>query len=209
MEELLPQQAMISQSELNICNQMKCSREYVASGLTRGTKLLSARGVHSCLTPKMNRSSPPSSGVMNPNPLLLSEIEEDENGLLESLSSQKTHSSLPDLLQQVLLIEYEKVKERQAVLVLAIHAVTLETGFVLQQPMGVVDSSDRCGLSVDWSGKGGLVNLIYTLPEIIRAASAGAQRLAVGNALLRCQVIGNALVVYGVVTGAQGFESTG
>ena len=134
------------------------------------------------------------------------EIEEDENGLLESLSSQKTHSSLPDLLQRVLLIEYEKVKERQAVLVLAIHAVMLETGFVLQQPMGVVGSSDRCGLPVDWSGKGGLVNLTYTLPEIIRAASAGAQRPAVGDALLRCQVIGNALVVYGVVTGAQGSE---
>lgn len=134
------------------------------------------------------------------------EIEEDESGLLESLSSQRTHSSLPDLLQRVLLIEYEKVKEREAVLVLAIHAVMLETGFVLQQPMGMVGSSDRCGLPADWSGKGGLVNLIYTLPEIIRAASAGAQTPAVGDALLRCQVIGNALVVYGVVTGGQGSE---
>lgn len=134
------------------------------------------------------------------------EIEEDENGLLESLSPQRIHSSLPDLLQRVLLIEYEKVKERQAVLVLAIHAVMLETGFVLQQPMGVVGPSDRCGLPGDWSGKGGLVNLTYTLPEIIRATSAGAQTSAVGDALLRCQVIGNALVVYGVVTGGQGSE---
>ena len=134
------------------------------------------------------------------------EIEEDENGVLESLSPQRTHSSLPDLLQRVLLIEYEKVKERQAVLVLAIHAVMLETGFVPQQPMGVVGSSDRCGLPADWSGKGGLVNLTYTLPEIIRAASAGAQTSGVGDALLRCQVIGNALVVYGVVTGGQGSE---
>ncbi|KAG0558485.1 hypothetical protein KC19_10G032100 [Ceratodon purpureus] len=134
------------------------------------------------------------------------EIEEDENGLLESLGSQKTYSSLPDLLQRVLLIEYEKVKERQAILVLAIHAVMLETGFVLQQPMGVVGSSDRCGLPADWSGKGGLVNLTYTLPEIIRAASAGTQTSGVGDALLRCQVIGNALVVYGVVTGGQGSE---
>lgn len=134
------------------------------------------------------------------------EIEEDENGLLESPSSPKIHSSLPDLLQRVLLIEYEKVKERQALLVLALHAVMLETGFVLRQPMGVVGPSDRCGLPADWSGKGGLVNLTYTLPEIIRATSAGTQTSVVGDALLRCQVIGNALVVYGVVTGGQGSE---
>lgn len=124
----------------------------------------------------------------------------------EELIPKSNYSSLPDLLQRVLLIEYEKVKERQAVLVLAIHAVMLETGFVLQHPMGAVGPSDRCGLPADWSGKGGLVNLTYTLPEIIRAASAGSHSSPVGDALLRCQVIGNALVVYGVVTGGQGGE---
>ncbi|XP_024396266.1 uncharacterized protein [Physcomitrium patens] len=134
------------------------------------------------------------------------EIEEDEHCLTESLSSQKSYSSLPDLLQRVLQHEHGKVKERQAFLVLAIHAVMLETGFVLQHPTDAVGSSDRCGLPVDWSGKGGLANLTYTLPEITTAASASAQTSAVGDALLRCQFIGNFLVVYGAVTGGQGSE---
>lgn len=140
------------------------------------------------------------------------EIEESESCTPGSPNPRSSsHSSLPDILHRVLLVEYEKVKERQAVLVLAIHAVMLETGFVLNQPMGAVGSSDGCGLPPGWSGKGSLVNLSYTLPEIIRAStsSGGVQSNShsiVGDALLRCQVVGNALVVYGCVTGANGSE---
>lgn len=140
------------------------------------------------------------------------EIEENESCVPGSPNPpSSSHSSLPDILHRVLLVEYEKVKERQAVLVLAIHAVMLETGFVLNQPMGAVGSSDGCGLPPGWSGKGSLVNLSYTLPEIIRASTSlgGVQSSShsiVGDALLRCQVVGNALVVYGCVTGANGSE---
>lgn len=137
------------------------------------------------------------------------EIEMEENESCPPGSSNpppRTHSSLPDILHRVLLVEYEKVKEQQAILVLAIHAVMLETGFVLKQPMGIVGSSDGCGLPASWNGKGDLVNLSYTLPEIIQASSLGLQSHSVGYALLRCQVVGNTLVVYGCVTGANGSE---
>lgn len=133
------------------------------------------------------------------------EIEGEESEVPESPSPEKSFSSIPDILQRVLLVEFPKVKEKQAILVLAVHAVMLETGFVLQQPLGVVGSSQGCGLPAGWSGKGGLVSLTYTLPEIIRAATSG-QQSSVGNAILRCQIVGNALVVYGAVIGGGGSE---
>ena len=134
------------------------------------------------------------------------EMEENESCPPGSPNPPRTHSSLPDILHRVLLVEYEKVKEQQAILVLAIHAVMLETGFVLKQPMGVVGSSAGCGLPASWSGRGNLVNLSYTLPEIIQASSLGLQPHSVGHVLLRCQVVGNALVMYGCMTGANGSE---
>jgi hypothetical protein len=67
------------------------------------------------------------------------EVEIKEKGGLQfPVEIAKHHVSIPDLLQRVLSVEYGNVKERQELLVLAVHAVMLETGFVLS---GEVSSS--------------------------------------------------------------------
>ncbi|CAM6064069.1 unnamed protein product [Sphagnum tenellum] len=129
---------------------------------------------------------------------------EEKGGLQFPVEIAKHHVSIPDLLQRVLSVEYGNVKERQELLVLAVHAVMLETGFVLS---GEVSSSQGSYvLPTGWSGKGGQVNLTYTLPEIKRESKDGGSRTFVGDMVLRSQIVGNVLVVYGVTTSGRGYE---
>ncbi|CAK9205399.1 unnamed protein product [Sphagnum troendelagicum] len=133
------------------------------------------------------------------------EVEIKEKGGLQfPVEIAKHHVSIPDLLQRVLSVEYGNVKERQELLVLAVHAVMLETGFVLS---GEVSSSQGSYvLPTGWSGKGGQVNLTYTLPEIKRESKDAGSRTFVGDMVLRSQIVGNVLVVYGVTTSGRGYE---
>ncbi len=133
------------------------------------------------------------------------EVEIKEKGGLQfPVEIAKHHVSIPDLLQRVLSVEYGNVKERRELLVLAVHAVMLETGFVLS---GEVSSSQGSYvLPTGWSGKGGQVNLTYTLPEIKRESKDAGSRTFVGDMVLRSQIVGNVLVVYGVTTSGRGYE---
>jgi F-box protein 7 len=127
-----------------------------------------------------------------------------KGGLQFPVEIAKHHVSIPDLLQRVLSVEYGNVKEPQELLVLAVHAVMLETGFVLS---GEVSSSQGSYvLPTGWSGKGGQVNLTYTLPEIKRESKDAGSHTFVGDMVLRSQIVGNVLVVYGVTTSGRGYE---
>ncbi|KAL3690729.1 hypothetical protein R1sor_004380 [Riccia sorocarpa] len=55
-------------------------------------------------------------------------------------------------------------------------------------------------LPVGWS-LAGHVNLVYSLPELLVSNKSESGRELGDQALLRCQIVGNALVVYGAVTG--------
>lgn len=95
-------------------------------------------------------------------------------------------NSIPVILQRVLLAENGHVSHTNELLILAVHAVMLETGFATVQ---------GSSLPSGWCRRGS-VNLPYTLPEI----DQGVEATNVGHVVLTCQIVGNNLVIYGTVT---------
>ncbi|CAM6129736.1 unnamed protein product [Calypogeia fissa] len=137
------------------------------------------------------------------------DMEIDARGPLEEMASSGGGGHrlvpIPDLLQRVLTTEFENVRQPCMFLVLAVHAVMLETGFVrIETGRSNTNSTaqerartmDGYELPSGWSGAG-FVNLTYTLPELTRLEIA---RQLGQEALLRCLIVGNAVVVYGAVT---------
>lgn len=163
-------------------------------------------------------SIPPTAGAVTPSSSSIPpiagagpemDLEADEAASPELLSSGGAGHRLvpiPDLLQRVLNTEFENIRQPSTFLVLAVHSVMLETGFlrIESRSTGTNNSApaesrtvDGYGLPPGWSGAG-LVNLSYTLPELRGVATV---RESGHEALLRCQIVGNAVVVYGAVTG--------
>ena len=99
--------------------------------------------------------------------------------------------SIPSILNRVLMAEHDNIRQLNDLLVLAVHAVMLETGFVL-----VVEGRGRgheaYTLSSGWSG-GGDLNLAYTVPNIRDASNS------IGHVVLRSQTLGNNVIIYGTI----------
>ncbi|KAJ7527476.1 hypothetical protein O6H91_16G056500 [Diphasiastrum complanatum] len=116
--------------------------------------------------------------------------------------AQCYHFFIPDLLQRVLMKEAKNVSQREGFLVLALHAVMLETGFVSGEPSQETVACDPYALPSGWSRIGGLINLKYTLPNLLTSSgTAFLPTSDVGKVFLRCQTVGDSLVVYGTIAG--------
>eukprot|EP00897_Mesotaenium_endlicherianum_P008738 jgi/Mesen1/7893/ME000420S07035 len=124
-----------------------------------------------------------------------------------SSSSSSSPSSIHGLLQRALAVEGEGLTDAQ-VLVVAVHALMLETGFV---PAAYLSQS-HLGLPSGWrAGAGGPITLAYRLPPQPpqggpasgpgEAADGGRSGL---ECVVTCQTLGKFLVVYGAVSGPAG-----
>lgn len=101
----------------------------------------------------------------------------------------RVSNSIPAILQRILVTEHGHVRRPSDLLVLAVHAVMLETGFIVVNAM-----EEGYTLPGGWSN-GGIANISYTLPEIRDAGNN------VGNVVLKSLTLGNNVVVYGTITG--------
>ncbi|KAJ7568360.1 hypothetical protein O6H91_01G029100 [Diphasiastrum complanatum] len=109
---------------------------------------------------------------------------------------------IPDLLQRVLAKEGDNVSQPEGVLVLALHAVMLETGFVTAQASEEMAPCDPYALPSSWSVKRGMFDLNYTLPDLLTSSAAASLPTAEAvKVVLRCQTVGSFLVVYGTLIG--------
>eukprot|EP00250_Pteridium_aquilinum_P007332 c17077_g1_i1 orf=621-2159(-) len=97
-------------------------------------------------------------------------------------------NSIPVILQRILIAEHRHVSRPSDLLVLAVHAVMLETGFIVVNAM-----EEGHTLPGGWSN-GGSANISYTLPEI-RDAENG-----VGNVVLKSLTLGGNVVFFGTTT---------
>lgn len=152
-------------------------------------------------------SEPPCESIFSPSPIDIADDFQSSVGheIVEAMAAGKGFDSfvgrrlpIPDLLQRVLYAERGKVRQACSYLILAVHAVMLETGFVRVEP-GLA-AAEGHELPPGWSSAG-LVNLVYSLPDLLTSRDSESGRIQGEEALLRCQVVGNAVVVYGAVTG--------
>jgi F-box protein 7 len=103
--------------------------------------------------------------------------------------------SIPSILNRVLMAEHRKIRQVNDLLILAVHAVMLETGFVLVvQGLG----HEAYSLGGRWTG-GGDLDASYTVPNIREAANR-----SVGHVVLRSQTLGNNVIVYGTINNIMG-----
>lgn len=101
----------------------------------------------------------------------------------------RASDSIPSILQRILIAEHGHVRRASDLLVLAVHAVMLETGFI------VIDGMEEgYTLPGGWSN-GGIANICYTLQGIQESGNN------VGNVVLKSLTLGNNVVVYGTLTG--------
>ncbi|XP_024515920.1 F-box protein SKIP22-like [Selaginella moellendorffii] len=87
---------------------------------------------------------------------------------------------IPNLLSRLLSVEGKNVGNSRDLLILAVHAVMLETGFVILGRPTIAGAS----------------SIKYTLPEL------GQLKNDEARVLLRCQSVGEFMVVYGSVQGS-------
>ncbi|KAJ7294775.1 hypothetical protein O6H91_Y233400 [Diphasiastrum complanatum] len=121
-------------------------------------------------------------------------------------SKQGFGSAAPDVLHKVLLANGSRVAKPEGYLLLALHAVMLETGVVCVDSWGVAGSSEFfiCG----WNEKSEPLTLRYTLTELLEPSTAveGASDHILEEITLTCKKSGDEFCAYGTVTGGEGSE---
>jgi len=114
------------------------------------------------------------------------EVDDEELPLL-----QKSRS-VPCFLERVLLAERENAESGHRLLVMAVHAVMLESGFVgFDLKASEEPGFDGFRLPEGWSTKA-MVSLYYTLPELVYDDGKCVESVCV-----RFSLLGSFLVVYG------------
>lgn len=114
------------------------------------------------------------------------EVDGEELPLLEK------SRSVPFFLERVLLAERENAESGHRLLVIAVHAVMLESGFVgVDLKASEEPGFDGFRLPEGWSTKA-MVSLYYTLPELVYDDGKCVESVCV-----RFQMLGSFLVVYG------------
>ncbi|KAL2650885.1 hypothetical protein R1flu_019013 [Riccia fluitans] len=150
------------------------------------------------VTPTCHAATSPMENSQNAESPNVEETAEVMTGSAEFDSFIGRRLPIPDLLQRVLSSEEGNVKQASSYLILAVHAVMLETGFIRVDLGGSAAQGTK--LPAGWSSAGH-VNLVYSLPEVLLSNKLEPGRKLGEEALLRCQIVGNALVIYGAVTG--------
>jgi F-box protein 7 len=112
----------------------------------------------------------------------------EEKGPTAQFAPQPSANSAFPFLQRVLSEVQVTVHSGHDLLVLAIHAVMLDTGF---KPVG--SGGSRASVDQCWQRAGGRSNAQYTLASA-REANPSAEAL---SCTVRCQQLGRNLVVYG------------
>ncbi|KAJ0967711.1 hypothetical protein J5N97_024628 [Dioscorea zingiberensis] len=112
------------------------------------------------------------------------DMEEDVEPLLSAKSS-----SVPCLLKRVFDSEKEEAKGNLGLVVIAVHAVFLESGFVVLDGSGLK-------LPGGWATAVGALSVCYTVPQLIDSDSKDAK-----VAVLKFCMMGNHVSIYGFLTG--------
>lgn len=119
----------------------------------------------------------------------------------EQLPLPEKSRSIPFFLERILLAERENAKSGHWLLVMAVHAVMLESGFVgFDLNTSAESGFDGFRLPEGWATKA-TVSLYYTLPELVNDEGK-----CVESVCLRFQMLGNFLVVYGSLVNVKGSE---
>lgn len=119
----------------------------------------------------------------------------------EQLSLPEKSRSVPFFLERILLAERENAKSGHLLLVMAVHAVMLESGFVGFDLKTSADSGfDGFQLPEGWATKA-MVSLYYTLPDLVKGKGK-----CVESVCLRFQKLGSFLVVYGTLVNVKGSQ---
>jgi len=114
------------------------------------------------------------------------EVDDEELPLLEK------SRSVPCFLERVLLAQRENAESGHRLLVMAVHAVMLESGFVgFDLKASEEPGFDGFRLPEGWSTKA-MVSLYYTLPELVYDDGKCVESVCV-----RFSLLGSFLVVYG------------
>ncbi|KAI5067761.1 hypothetical protein GOP47_0018289 [Adiantum capillus-veneris] len=103
---------------------------------------------------------------------------------------ERLSNSIPAILQRILNAENGSVSRPSDFLLLAVHAVMLETGFTV---MNAVEEGHT--LPGGWSN-GGVANICYMLRNMPDAVNA------VGSVVLKSLTLGGNVVIYGTITGS-------
>lgn len=106
------------------------------------------------------------------------------------ISSTEAFDSIPIILQRVLEAEFRHVSDFDVLLILAVHAAMLETGFIVWNA-----SAEGNGFPGGWFRRG-TADLQYTLPEIVQGVGASDA----GHAILKCLTVGQHVVIYGTTS---------
>lgn len=126
------------------------------------------------------------------------EVDDEQLPLLEK------SRSVPFFLERVLLAERENAESGHRLLVMAVHAVMLELGFVGFDLKTSAESGfvgfDGFRLPEGWATKA-MVSLYYTLPELVNGDGK-----CVESVCLRFQMLGSFLVVYGSLVSVKGSQ---
>eukprot|EP01018_Ginkgo_biloba_P014933 Gb_01642 [translate_table: standard] len=121
-------------------------------------------------------------------------MEVDEESIMPAKSR-----SIPCFLERVLFEEYLNAKGSHGLLIIAVHAVMLESGFVCFD-MHTDEARNGFRLPEGWGTKG-TVSLYYTLPELVNKGG-----IYVENVVLKTQTLGKFLVVYGSLANGKGSQ---
>ncbi|MCO5610668.1 hypothetical protein L7F22_064909 [Adiantum nelumboides] len=103
---------------------------------------------------------------------------------------ERLSNSIPAILQRILNAEHGSVSRPSDFLLLAVHAVMLETGFVV---MNSVEEGHT--LPGGWSN-GGVANICYSLREMPNAVNG------VGSVVVKFLTLGGNVVIFGTITGS-------
>lgn len=104
---------------------------------------------------------------------------------------ERLSNSIPAILQRILNAEHGSVRRPSDFLLLAVHAVMLETGFVVTN-----DVDEGHTLPGGWSN-GGVANISYTLRDMPNGTNG-----VVGSVVLKSLTLGGNVIIYGTITGS-------
>lgn len=138
----------------------------------------------------------PPAGVLNSSETLVSDMEVETPPMEVSESEPVSKSpSVPCFLKRVMDVEKDEIKGNLGFLVVAVHAVFLESGFV-----ACVGDGDASRLPKDWNlANSAAVSIQYTVPELLGGGEFEEINFKVAS--LKFSPVGNHVSVYGHLSG--------